>query len=538
MNILFVDDEPEVLDGIINGIDFDSLGIDNVYMTSNAIRAKELLSTVTIDILVTDIEMPDTSGIQLLEWVVERRLPVVSLFCTAYADFSYAQKAIALHAFDYYLKPIFFDDLQKKITVAVAEVYHRRQQKDYEKCSQVMKMYEQEFKNNFWREFFEHFSNPGHGFRVRLEQKYGMSYQEKDYFTVVVVDLPKEPGREWDSFSVSDFVQELQKNVLEQSEISLEAFFPIKKQAAVFLFFSEKTQFPPHFIQWLCQRMLQYYSHQGGRNCCFYYKENIQYAKVYEAYQDIEAVFRHDVILYNRVINVDEYNEKTSQYSNPSMKEWELLLANNKVEDLTGQVLDFYRKLAASGTLTIGGAKSFRMDILQLVYSVLQAKQLMAHELFDNDNFEHKFTHACDSVADMQEFIEYVFKVARDAINSYIHADSLIETVKNYISTHLGEDIKRENLTEIIYLNPDYLARLFKADVGKTIGAYIRDMRMERAKQMLRSSDETIGNIAFEVGYDNFSYFSQLFRKNTGMSPKEYRCQMQKGVSGSGKEQK
>ncbi|MBD5395484.1 MAG: helix-turn-helix domain-containing protein [Lachnospiraceae bacterium] len=534
MNILFVDDEPEVLDGIINGIDFDSIGIDNVYMAANAIRAKELLSTVTIDILVTDIEMPDISGIELLEWVSDRKLPVVSLFCTAYADFAYAQKAIALHVFDYFLKPIFFEDLKKKIIAAVSEVTKRRQQIDYEKYSQVMKKYEQEFKNNFWREIFDHITQPDHTFLVRLEHKYGVGYAQEDYFSLVVVDLQKGFKREWDTFSVGDLAQELQINVFERFQIRPEAFLSKKRHAAVLLFYSGKTGLPVHFMQRLCHGMQQYCNKQCDLNCSFYYKENIRYPLVFKAYQKIETVFRHDVISNNRIYNMDEYNEKVSQYSNPSMKDWELLLANNKIEKLTSKVMDFYHKLVSEGILTYSGAKAFRTDILQLVYSVLQTKQLMAHELFENDNFEDKYIHACDSVTNMHEFIEYVFGVARDAINSYDHADSLIETVKKYISEHLGEDIKRENLTEIIYLNPDYLARLFKADVGKTMGAYIRDMRMERAKQLLRSSDETIGNIAWEVGYDNFSYFSQLFRKNTGMSPKEYRCQMQKKESDSG----
>ncbi len=302
-----------------------------------------------------------------------------------------------------------------------------------------MKTYEQEFKNNFWREFFEHFSNPGHSFLIRLEQKYGMTYQEEDYFTIVVVDLPKEPGREWDSFSVSDFVQELQKNVLEQSGISLEAFFSIKKQAAVFLLYSEKTQFLPHFIQRLCQRMLQYYNRQCNRNCCFYYKENIQYSKVYEAYQDIEAVFRHDVILYNRVINVDEYNEKKSQYSNPSMKEWELLLANNKVEDLTGQVMEFYQRLAASGTLTIGGAKSFRMDILQLLYCAdcgakLTYRSPSAQHRPDGKTYDSDNAFICGGYRGLH----------RDCTMHYIKVSVVEELVKKAIHTVSSFAIENE----------------------------------------------------------------------------------------------
>ena len=93
MNLLLVDDEFDVLNGILNAVNFDVIGVDTVYTSQDAGHAKELLSRCEVDVMVTDIEMPGESGLELMQWVRERRLEIVMLFCTVYADFNYAQKA-------------------------------------------------------------------------------------------------------------------------------------------------------------------------------------------------------------------------------------------------------------------------------------------------------------------------------------------------------------------------------------------------------------------------------------------------------------
>lgn len=78
-------------------------------------------------------------------------------------------------------------------------------------------------------------------------------------------------------------------------------------------------------------------------------------------------------------------------------------------------------------------------------------------------------------------------------------------------------------MAKLVYLNADYLARLFKKEVGMSIGAYLHECRIQEAKKLLLQAELPINEVAQRVGYDNFSYFSYLFRKRTGVSPNEYR---------------
>ena len=80
MNLLLVDDEFDVLNGILNAVNFDVIGVDTVYTSQDAGHAKELLSRCEVDVMVTDIEMPGESGLELMQWVRERRLEIVMLF--------------------------------------------------------------------------------------------------------------------------------------------------------------------------------------------------------------------------------------------------------------------------------------------------------------------------------------------------------------------------------------------------------------------------------------------------------------------------
>ena len=74
-----------------------------------------------------------------------------------------------------------------------------------------------------------------------------------------------------------------------------------------------------------------------------------------------------------------------------------------------------------------------------------------------------------------------------------------------------------------VHLNPQYFMRLFKKETGKSVLEYITDCRLSSARQMLEETNLPITEVALAAGYDNFSYFSKLFRRNEGMSPSEYR---------------
>lgn len=93
----------------------------------------------------------------------------------------------------------------------------------------------------------------------------------------------------------------------------------------------------------------------------------------------------------------------------------------------------------------------------------------------------------------------------------------------SYIANHYSEDLSAEVLASAVYLTPDYLSRLFKKATGKSISQYIRQYRMEKAKDALLHTRKKVIDIGIESGYPNYSYFCQSFREYFGSSPEKYR---------------
>jgi two-component system response regulator YesN len=100
---------------------------------------------------------------------------------------------------------------------------------------------------------------------------------------------------------------------------------------------------------------------------------------------------------------------------------------------------------------------------------------------------------------------------------------TIINKINQYIHNNYSDNISRSKIAEEFFLTPEYLAKLYKKKTGITIKTYINEYRIEKAKELLRTSDMNISEIAVAVGFDNFSYFSTLFKKSTGISPKEYK---------------
>lgn len=122
MTILLVDDERQVLDGIKHGVDFEALGLDEVLTARSGEEARAIIEKTRVDILITDIEMADMSGLELLEWIRDSGQKILTIFCTAFRNFDYAKKAIELHAFDYFLKPVRYEELTEKLAQAMRQL--------------------------------------------------------------------------------------------------------------------------------------------------------------------------------------------------------------------------------------------------------------------------------------------------------------------------------------------------------------------------------------------------------------------------------
>lgn len=183
----------------------------------------------------------------------------------------------------------------------------------------------------------------------------------------------------------------------------------------------------------------------------------------------------------------------------------------------------YLERLKQGGSASEEMLISFQYDIMQLIFSWLSEEQIEAHRLFANSDADVMMKAAPHSITAMQKYLFYLVDRAMDYSNLVKDNQSIAQRLLAYIDQHLGENISRSSLSDIFFLNPDYLARVFKQEMKVSISAYLLERRMERARYLLRETKTPINKIAEELGYENSSYFAKLFRTRYGMTPLEYR---------------
>ena len=138
MNILLVDDEALAVQGMLDGINWDVLGFDKVLTANSYTEAINIIKNTYIDIMVSDIEMPDESGLKLIEYVNGHSQNTECIILTCHDEFDYARTAVGLNCLEYLLKPIRYQKLTEIILRAKEKVEARRQ-------NEQMKQYGQQY---------------------------------------------------------------------------------------------------------------------------------------------------------------------------------------------------------------------------------------------------------------------------------------------------------------------------------------------------------------------------------------------------------
>ena len=112
-----------------------------------------------------------------------------------------------------------------------------------------------------------------------------------------------------------------------------------------------------------------------------------------------------------------------------------------------------------------------------------------------------------------------------DAINHVTspHQSPLITKIQSYLMSNIAKDVSLEDLSRYTRKNPSYLSRRFRKETHMTVKSYMNMLRINKAKELLKTSNSSILDISMEVGFSDQSHFAQVFKKNVGLTPRMYR---------------
>lgn len=155
-------------------------------------------------------------------------------------------------------------------------------------------------------------------------------------------------------------------------------------------------------------------------------------------------------------------------------------------------------------------------------------KSLINELMLQNDIFESLKVTAGLGSTEKEAVFDFVSEVILTSMGEAVkrkqeEGKRPIREAKNYIRLHYKDALTLEKVSGVVDLNASYLSALFKKETGKTFLEYLTKVRMDKAKEMLKETNETISAICQEVGYSDTKYFVKCFQKYTGLKPNQYR---------------
>jgi two-component system response regulator YesN len=237
----------------------------------------------------------------------------------------------------------------------------------------------------------------------------------------------------------------------------------------------------------------------------------------------LQRLVERSVVYFGQAFTASEAvatGEETQVVAVDRLKD--MLLRYDKVS-LLNTLKDALASRTALKTLSERTLQLMQQEVLQAVYAYLADAGVQAARLLAEESAVRLSEQACRSALDMIRWANYLIERTFACEEEQRKTGTLVERIHKFIHEHYQENIGRNEIAAAFHLAPEYLAKLYKKKTDQSLKDAIREYRVEQARRMLRDPDVRVSDVAEAVGFDNFSYFTTIFKKETGMTPQEYR---------------
>ena len=543
VKVYLVEDEIIIRQSIKNSIDWEKEGYEFVGDASDGELALPVILKEKPDILITDIRMPFMDGLELSR-MVKAELPDIKIvILSGYDDFEYAKQAIKIGVAEYLLKPVSSAVLLEHLSEIAEKVRDEREDLALKKVYyQEMQENEELIKMKFLGELISgklslaeamekgkrfHMNLGGPFYRIILFKfiqedrvKAGQSEDLARAYAAVgnYVDGLKDVFRFQRGVEGWAF---LLTSVEEDMEAQTERFIEGLKE--VIAPFEALTWFGGIGSEAARLRELRYSFREADKAFAgrFVQKPNqiISVEQLNFEQQDNEF----DANIFGEINQFDQII--TRFLSSGSLEEVEsfvgalfteisedhfrsLMIRQYIIMNIYATVLTFCKKLRKDAG--VDGEAAGQMESLR-----------------ENEEILKRAVSTAESVDDIKAYIGTLLDHAielRNTVSGRRYSD-IIQTAKKRIEQdYMSEDISLNSVAAEVCMSPSYFSSVFSKEMGKTFIEYLTEVRMEKAKQYLACSSMKTSEISYEVGYKDPHYFSYIFKKTQGCTPKEYRA--------------
>lgn len=536
IKVFLVEDEAIIRRGIRNNIPWEKEGYEFAGEASDGELAYPMIKKIKPDILITDIKMPFMDGLELAS-IVKKELPDIKIIIlSGYNEFDYAKKAISIGVTDYQLKPISSEKLMETVKRVGAIIREEQAQK---KLLEEYKRDNQENLENDKAKLFYALVDNSLSTAEILEWggRLGLD-MTASYYTVILLKI------------ISSSAGNTYQENLVHTEQKVEEF--LKNQECIYYFkrwgegwfllvrsedeeeFSELLQGLKGFLDGLItdrdKDTLHYF---GGIGSTVQRLRDVRQSflsanRVFASrfFTDLNQVITEEELHSKEETDKDNEDLKDINISNMDRKLLEDFLKVGDVEE-AGPFLDaYFEKIGLKNHSSLIFRQYLMVDMFFCVSKFLENLGENSQECMDKFGDVEEIKTRVHSTSQMCQYMKELFTEAirlRDALSQDKYS-RLLEEAQQYVKqNYYNNEISLNVVASHVGISPSYFSTIFRQETGSSFIEYLTGIRMEKARELLRCTNKKTSEIAYDVGYRDSHYFSYIFKKTQGLTPKEYR---------------
>lgn len=511
MKALIIDDEPPVITVVKLLVDWKKYQIDTVFECVCAEQAMEVLEAERPEIILSDINLPGLSGLELVEKLRNGGSVAQVIFISAYDRFSYVQKAMQLDSVEYLLKPIERESVNRAVEKAVSRYRETAGRKEDAERLQAQNLFTVYMSSGRKPELFASFRSYLPWERERTDRN----------CRIGVVSLRHLSGENIAIFPIQAAAQEF----LWKNRAGTAAVWGDSADIALFLSGGEEED-----VRTSCLQLLSEIKKEFGLVL------HAGISGTVPAPDGIEDAYREALDL---AVSANLFcTEESAEFSLTPVPPATSVLWIEKVlfpvlderneERIGNTVAKLSGHLERAGIVTIRQLENFRaMYNSQRSKWILAKQKELGETVLLPQDFRASFCLP-DGRFSKEHFTGVLCADLR-ALREKFHAGSeagsaseLCRRAQAILKENYAEDISLEDLARRLGISQSYLSRTFKREIGENLIDYLTKIRTDAAEELLKSGMRT-SDVAAAVGIPDPKYFSRVFKKVKGMSPSGYR---------------
>lgn len=532
IKVFLVEDEVIIRSGVKKSINWEQEGYEFVGEASDGELAYPMILKEKPDILITDIRMPFMDGLELSR-LVKKELPDIKiLILSGYDEFEYAKKAIKIGVTEYLLKPISAAKLTEVLNAVAETIRQENEEKN------LLETYFAEMRENTERDKMRLFEkllmgDLSMGEILEAGERFGMNLGASCYKIVLFKILANLENHVYAEQMVDAY------SSVEQAASMMEGVYVFQRgvEGWAFLLTAQDEKSMEESAKILYQNLkqamknytqLEYFGGIGST------VPRIRSLK--QSFREADRAFAARFVEEaNQIISQKEF-EKSQMEEGLKMqgvvqigKSREMLqkfLSNGTREEVKAFSDAYISRIEEENIRSTMVRQYVVIDVCIVILSFCE-RISSANRLQEEAEELQKMMQKIHSLSEIKKYVVRLLNEAielRDAESGRRYSD-LIAAAKKEIENHyMTEEISLNTVAISVGMSPSYFSSIFSKEAGKTFVEYLTEVRIEKAKEFLMCSSMKTSEIGYEVGYKDPHYFSYIFKKVQGCSPKEYRA--------------